>query len=357
MDRNKLRAAVEAGIISEEQARKMEAQLASPGDGEGENENLKFLSNLNDIFLSIGLVLLFAGLFAAISILTFGAVSGKTYTPMVCIPLAITAWALAEYFTGRRRMLLPSIVLASAFSLFVSLAATAVFAWTVVDSTASEAVKGNFHSARGLADALAGETRQSALIGAFSAFLAAFVFYLRFRLPYTMFLMAGALMLIAFILSFSFTTLLIAGVLTLLAAIFFDAQDPHRRTRVSDNGFWLHVAAAPQLVYGIRGVMYLDGGGESALTMIIILVGLSVLSLLLNRRALILSGLLSFGVAVFSLFQVFGDSLLIKVAGPLLVLGIIIVLLGGGWRTARQFLLKFFPSTGIWSRIFPAEPL
>jgi hypothetical protein len=359
MDRDKLRAAVEAGIISVDQARKMEAQLASPGDGEGENESLRFLSNLNDIFLSIGLVILFIGLFAGASIMSFGAVSYKLLTPIICLPLAAIAWMMAEYFTARRKMLLPSIVLAIAFVLFIMTAVTAFYAWTQIDHTVTENLRGGFAGVSGPGDAMReafDETKVSGLIGSLSAFLAALIFYLRFRLPFTMFLMAGAVTLAAFILSFGYVTLLVAGVLTLCAAIFFDAQDPERRTRVSDNGFWLHVAAAPQLVYGLKGVLELGNDTASSLTMIAIMVGIAVLSLLLNRRALILSGLFSFGFAVFSLFQAFGGSTLMKFAGPLVFLGVLIVLLGGGWRTARGFLLQFFPSTGIWSRIFPAEP-
>lgn len=359
MDPSKLRAAVDAGIISADQARQMEAQLVSPGDGEGENESLRFLSNLNDIFLSIGLVILFIGLFAGASIMSFGAVSYKLLTPMICLPLAAIAWVLAEYFTARRKMLLPSIVLACAFVLFIMTAVTAFYAWTQIDHTVSENLRGGLSGMAGSGDIMRDafdETKVSGLIGCLSAFIAALTFYLRFRLPFTMFLMAGAVTLAAFILSFGYMTLLIAGMVTLCAAVFFDAQDPERRTRVSDNGFWLHVAAAPQLVYGLKGTLELGSDTGSSLVMIGIMVGLTILSLLFNRRALILSGLFSFGFAVFTLFQAFGGSMLMKFAGPLIFLGILIVLLGGGWRTARGFLLQFFPSTGIWSRIFPAEP-
>lgn len=358
MDRDKLRAAVEANIITADQAKRMEESFRSPGDGEGENESLRFLSNLNDIFLSVGMVLLFLGLIAAASILSFGAVTYKHLTATICIPLAVIAWALSEYFCARRRMLLPSIVLASLFTLFVGVAAFALSAWIQIEGTTTNALNG-FSQGQGTiedtARALSSDTRSSLLITCGASFLAAFLFYLRFRLPFTMMLMAINVTSAAFLIAFGYETLLLCGVLCLLAAIAFDARDPRRTTRISDNGFWLHVAAAPQLVYGLRGLLDLQGTSGS-MAMVSLLAGLAVLSILLNRRALILSGLISFGFAVWSLFQVFGDSALMKIAGPLLFLGGLIVLLGGGWRTARRILLLPFPSTGIWSRIFPPEP-
>lgn len=359
MDRDQLRAAVDAGIISAEQARQMEARLRSPGDGEGEGESLKFLSNLNDIFLSIGIVILFLGLIAASSILSFGAVTYKHLTPMIFLPLAGIAWLLAEYFTARRKMLLPSIVLASGFSLFIAIAILSVSAWTQVEDSGA-GILGQLRNGGvdvdGSVRQIGENVRSSYLIGCLAGFVAALGFYLRFRLPFAMFIMAGCVTLAVFSLALGYTTLMVMGLVTLCAAIYFDAKDPERRTRVSDNGFWLHVAAAPQLVYGLRGTLDLGGSASDSVIMIAIMAALAILSLLLNRRALILSGLLSFGFAVWTLFQAFGDGMLMTLAAPFLFLGGLIVLLGSGWRSTRLFLLQVFPSTGIWSRIFPPEP-
>ena len=205
-----------------------------------------FLSNLNDIFLSVGLVLLFLGLIAAASILSFGAVTYKHLTATICIPLAVIAWALSEYFCARRRMLLPSIVLASLFTLFVGVAAFALSAWIQIEGTTTNALNG-FSQGQGTiedtARALSSDTRSSLLITCGASIFAAFLFYLRFRLPFTMMLMAINVTSAAFLIAFGYETLLLCGVLCLLAAIAFDARDPQRTTRISDNGFWLHVAA------------------------------------------------------------------------------------------------------------------
>ncbi len=360
MNRDQLRDAVSAGIITEDQARRIEARATGvSGDGELENESLKFLSNLNDIFLTIGIVILFFGLSAAASILSFGAVSFKHLAPAIAFPLAGIAWLLAEYFTARRKMLLPSIALAIAFSLFIGLGAFSLTAWMQIeDSTGSllGGLQSGSASVSGAISDYAGDTKASLLTGCGVAFLAALGFYLRFRLPFSMFLMAACLTLAVYILAYSYVTLLIAGCITLLVAILFDARDPERRTRIADNGFWLHVAAAPLLVYSFRGVLNLDAGVESSAVLVGLFVVLAILSLLLNRRALILSALFSFGIAVWTLFHAFGDGLLMTFAAPLLFIGGLIVLLGAGWRTARGILLQPIPSTGPWSRIFPPEP-
>ncbi|HEY7798414.1 MAG TPA: hypothetical protein VIA80_06600, partial [Hyphomonadaceae bacterium] len=80
------------------------------------------------------------------------------------------------------------------------------------------------------------------------------------------------------------------------------------------------------------------------------------ISLALNRRALIVSGLVSFATALFVLVNQVGGGGLNTLMLTALIVGGAIVLLGGGWRTARRFVLKLVPPTGITGRIFPPEP-
>ena len=56
MDRDKLKAAIEADVISADQAARLEAMFTRKEGEEAEAEPLRFLSNLNDVFLSIGLL-------------------------------------------------------------------------------------------------------------------------------------------------------------------------------------------------------------------------------------------------------------------------------------------------------------
>ena len=65
-DRTDIRAAIEAGAISDEGAKRFEAFLKARNDPERmlDPENLRFLSNFNDVFLTIGIVVLMVGLSA-----------------------------------------------------------------------------------------------------------------------------------------------------------------------------------------------------------------------------------------------------------------------------------------------------
>jgi hypothetical protein len=88
----------------------------------------------------------------------------------------------------------------------------------------------------------------------------------------------------------------------------FDARDPARATRFSDNGFWLLLAAAPFILNGALGLvgqlftgdagaaspsaaMLAAGGGQAAATQaaatLVVIAFLGFVSLLINRRALV----------------------------------------------------------------------
>jgi hypothetical protein len=196
--------------------------------------------------------------------------------------------------------------------------------------------------------------------------IAAGLVWWRFRLPFSLFLMAmsAAGMIYSLIGFHGDANLIIGGMLSLLigtltlaAAVWFDSKDPDRITRKADYGFWLHVAAAPQIVLGVRGLItgnpFGTPAGVEAFFMLAALTGLAILSLALNRRALILSGLFAFWLALNNIVGETGTSNSFIVSAFLLGTGI--VLLGGGWHSARKLALKFLPRGGALDRIFPPE--
>ena len=75
-DKGDIRAAVEGGASSDEAAKRLEAFLKARNDPDRmlDPENLRFLSNFNDVFLTIGIVILMTGLgfLSAIAFSTFG---------------------------------------------------------------------------------------------------------------------------------------------------------------------------------------------------------------------------------------------------------------------------------------------
>lgn len=351
--RDDLHAAKEAGIFKADQIEAFEtfiAKNASPsvaGD-----EPLRFLSNFNDVFLTMGLGILLAGITGTIGIFAF---SQSEY--LIPLTLMVASFALSFYFTKRRRLLLPSMFLSSV--LFI---ASLIFFGNVLSDNLD----------------LGEEYIALWTIGATA--LLALVYYLIFRLPFSTLWLAGlTAMFFWFVIGLNVEPdpnligpmILTSGVVTMLAAIFFDARDPARISRLSDNGFWLHLVAAPQIILAMnillvtRNLDFNDFDFEafiatfntptSAIITLLLLVALALLSLALNRRALIVSGMLTFAGATAMLLRAIGVDGAMMALAPMLILGVIIVFLGAGWHTARRAVLTFLPTSGFWGRIFPPE--
>ena len=344
-------------------------------------ENLRFLSNFNDVFLTIGIVVLMTGLgflsaISVINVLGLGALSepqslaeGRALADSIRlaivlspVPVVVGAWLLAEYFCGKRRLLLPSMALAIAivWATAIMAAGLASFFIDPVD-TAMRAESG---------DVSPWDIITSISYAGFAAAaLAAGAIFLRFRLPFSLFLLAGSCAGLFYTAVVQFSgigqigsglAMLIIGLATLAAAIGFDMKDPTRSTRSSDHAFWLHMAAAPQIIFGVRGLLLGSGFAPASMAeatmMLFVLLAFALLSLALNRRALIVSGLVTFAATLWVLVNEFGGGGVNTLMLTALIIGGAIVLLGGGWRTARRGLLKVIPQEGTLGRIFPPEP-
>ncbi len=366
MDRQKIEAARKAGVLDEAKAAELEAFLASergPG-ASSDDENLRFLANFNDIFISIGLVLLTIGLSLGSTLM----LAGTGNALIISLPVLIALWLMLEYFAGRRRLLLPSMTLSLLFTWFTMFLVGVVAAGFGSVDAAGETALSSASSGLGVISGISDALETFGFWSATGAVLASGAIYVRFRLPFALFLMAIAIAFGLYTFAFSTdgagsiiggTASLLIGLGTLLAAIFFDARDPERKSLSSDNAFWLHFAAAPQIMLGLRAIFsggaYSSLSGPEAIPLLFALAVFSILSLALNRRALIAAGLLSFWVALTAITSPDGSNLW-GLATPLLLLGGGIVLLGAGWKTARRLVLRFMPKTGPFARIFPPEP-
>jgi hypothetical protein len=170
---------------------------------------------------------------------------------------------------------------------------------------------------------------------------------------------------------------LLLGILLFLAGVGFDARDPTRTSRLSDNGFWLHFAAAPLILngaFGLIGQLFgspdglpssgaliasaSQGGAmattHAAITLAVVIV-LGIISLLINRRVLIVSTLITTGVAIAILMNAAGLGAGALAASTLIVLGAFVLILGASWHSARRVLLGWVKPDGVWARVFPPE--
>jgi hypothetical protein len=143
----------------------------------------------------------------------------------------------------------------------------------------------------------------------------------------------------------SHAVILICGLAVFALAMKFDMDDPERRTRRTDIAFWLHLLAAPLIVHSVtRGLVTkaseLDPG--TAVAIMAIFLTLSFIAVLIDRRAMLVSGLAYAGVAFWALIRQAGIS---GMTTPLtiLALGAFVLLLSAGWRPLRAGILSIVP--------------
>jgi hypothetical protein len=148
------------------------------------------------------------------------------------------------------------------------------------------------------------------------------------------------------------------AVAVFLTALSFDIRDRLRVTRRSDVAFWMHLCAAPALLYTIMAVVYLDGEGgwlsqstglyQAAAVVVAVLV-LMLIGIVLDRRAFVTSGLLSFGYAFKVLLMEGGIQRLFSSADTLafvilLAVGVLVLSLGIGWQPLRRRIVGALPA-------------
>jgi hypothetical protein len=331
-----LAAAVAEGVITAEQVAKIDAIEARRRDERPEpedEEKLRFISGFGDIFVTIGL-----GLFLSAATYFLSQSGGQV---VAAFGLALLSWGLTEYFTRIRRMAFPSIVLLVVF-------ASAVFYGSLVGSLLSMGLPINggsmFRDESPLFAAAAGLITL-ALVS---------LHYRRFKVPITVAVGAAAAAAIFYGLTAQvmirfepkswFPTLtFLLGASILALAMRYDVSDPRRLTRNTDIAFWLHMLAAPMivhpLVYDLARVSLTLSG---AMAILLVFLVLGCIAVVIDRRALLVSGLVYAGSAFATLLQHSGINA--TGATTILVLGAFILLLSAGWQPLRASLLRVIPA-------------
>lgn len=334
MTPDQIKAALEAGIISEDQAQDLRFKFKAENPYMamiGDEDDMRFIRSFADVFISIGIGLLLFGLMGVATL--FG---GKT----AYLGIAVIVWIMAEYFGRKKRAHLPTLICALAFLFF----ATA-----------------------GLFALLEGAGIRSPIIGSFVTTLVMFAFYWRIRLPFCIILIAVSLLALFFSIITSISTgftqdhfgwlTLFCGLIIFGIALWYDTQDTHRSTRFSDNAFWLHFIAAPLIIHGlilelislnseplfnVFRVPVLDKA--DAWLMMFIVFCLALIALSINRRALLVSSLGYAGFAIAYLVKDTGMDLSWIITSTFVLLGGGIMFLGVGWHAVRNQLIKPLPN-------------
>lgn len=329
-----LERAVAQGVLTTGQVEMLhylEGNAASgPSVEPADDEKFRFINGFGDIFVTIGIGLFLGALsyFAGISV--NGAIAG--------IMVALASWLLAEYFTRKRRMALPSIVLLLVYACSVFIAALLLAA-------------GSDH----FSVTLMQNENWPVVIAGLVTIAASALHYRRFHIPITF--AAGVAALVASILglvfgavpdfaqAFARPLLLACGIGVFALAMRFDLSDPKRQTRRTDIAFWLHMLAAPLVVHPL--ISGLIGTGNltmaASVGVLAIFVGLAVVAVLVDRRAVLVSGLSYAGIAFGSLVTQIGFTQN-SVPLTMLVLGSLVLLLSAGWHGLRRRLLALLPA-------------
>lgn len=343
-----LRAAVAAGILTEAQAASL-AALASDRAGKraalpSEDEPFEFFRGFSEIFISIGLVILLTGATGLLA--AFGGFALLTLVPLATAGIA---WWWAGYFTLKRRMTLPSMVLATSFGIGI-----VIFAFTVLAQA-------------GL------DERMIAILGFGLSALGMVAWYRRFRLPFSAFLTGGFILAAVYAITASATNLaglftgmsgyrsffdfgenpafatatLLFGVGAFVTGMWFDTRDPHRLGRYSATAFWCHLLAAPALVNTVA-VTLLNGGGIGFLAIALVLI--TLLALVIDRRSFLTAAIAYIAIVIAWVMGEGGGTSWIFV---LLTLGGFITAIGTWWVQLRAKVMELLPNFPGKSRLPP----
>ena len=342
IEQDDLKAAVSAGIVSEQQAASL-MTLSHSRRGARENlaagdEPFELFKGFNEIFIVIGLCILTVG-WTSISAVAYA--DSINNPQQAAIPFGLVGtvilWLLSEYFIRRRRMVAPAIALSILFALNAAFSLTAYFAQPFM---------------------VAQEDFSSLPLPFALGTFALFIYWFRFRVPFAMAMIAVGLFIVAmlvaasqsgtpssfeemFLLSaggpFAWITLAL-GIGVFVVAMIFDMSDPHRVTRRSANAFWLHVVAAPALVNTIALSLLASESTSTNLVLALVLFVFALIAIVIDRRSFLIAAI---GYVVALAATVFGGE---GAATTILILGVALLLLGAFWERIRARLLKVLPS-------------
>jgi hypothetical protein len=364
-----LDAAVADGVLTQAQLDALRTFVTSrrASAERADDERFRFMRGFNDFFFAVGIVLFGAGI-------TFFAGTSAFKN----ILAAAVIWALAEFLVRRMRLVLPGILLVSLFAFFA-------FRLTQLNWAALSHVIGvPLRLTPGF------PTRPNQVLDSFepiaiavkalAAALAATLFYLRFQLPFALLVIAGCLVLFLSMLfgpvlfpdTSAYTLiLLVCGLGVFAVAMYYDLSDRTRTTRLADCAFWLHLLAAPLIVHSLirlllsgptgadasAGPFGLSMTTASAVTIFVIVALLTMVAILIDRRALLVSALIYLGVAIgyalTSAIRAGTDSDVSVFFATLVILGATVLILGAGWQPLRRVFLRLVPTAFV-NRLPPA---
>ena len=350
-----IESAIAAGTLTPEAAAGLRAHVSGlRNTATADEEQFRLVTGFNDIFVAIAGILVMVGA---------GWLGGSFAPSIGGVAVAAAAWGMAEFFTLRRRMALPSIIFFLGFVGGVYFAALLAYPtgngnpWRWWMAFSPGAASFTF---------LLAQAASAALVVA-----ACWLHWQRFMVPITIATGVAAIARLAFTLiavaayphlgEWLLFVVLAGGLGIFTYAMWWDMQDRARLTRRSDVAFWLHLVASPLIVHPLFMLMGLNigtngpGATVAAVMALVIYCLLALVALTVDRRAILVSALAYVLVAAVYLVSQIGASGA-GFAVVIIIIGGSLLMLSAFWQTMRRALLPHLPDA-IVDRVPIAAPV
>lgn len=384
IDQDHLNEAVRRDIIDADQAAQLRALATEPQVSAPvavphthNDEDLRLIGGGNDLFVTVGILLLFAGTLFGLGAFFEDAIHISSFIIIVLI------WLVAEFITRQHRMKLSSTVLGVGFIVFTA----TLLSIYLGEQTDFAAIEENPVLALGLRPVIG--TYGSVFSGGIA--LAAVIYFWRFRVPIMAAMIALSLTGLAFLWAFLYFydgvtegrvalptaelvplvleralyVPLICGIAVFSVAVLFDLRDRERFTVWSDCAFWLHVISAPLLVHPLfilatgQNVVLgeIEPGTTASVMLGILIIGFVYIALAIDRRSLLIPTLAYFGsLGVYYLVESTANSTGVPpFAMILLVIGLLVIIFGAGWQRIRALIVRPTLPTFIINKLPPIK--
>lgn len=322
ISKSTLQKAAQQNIIQSEQVEPLYQFIQDQKSGaqsDNSDEPLKFVRSFGDVFITLGVVLL-------VMAINMSSLSGYYYF----IPVVVFV-GLAEWLIRVRRLALPGIAILIAVLFFMN-------------------------------KAISFEYDNAALFGIGVLSFTSLLFYLRYKMPFSLLPLAAglvAMLIVQIGIGVLENPVIFVGfgIIVFAVALWFDSQDTLRESHLSDNAFWLYLLAAPLMVHGVMvslltsDQLWIQALNKEVL-MIVFFAGFFLLSLLIDRRVMLISTQLYVIYALTQLLQDKINSTQNVMIYILIGLGLFVIYFGTYWYKSRRLIFGALSGTVI-SRYIP----
>jgi len=322
ISKSTLNKAAQANIISPEQVEPLFQfiQDERPDDvsshvlAEHKDEPIKFVRSFGDVFITLGVVLL---------VMAISVANLSTYEYIIPIVVFV---GLAEWLVRVRKLVLPGMAVLLSIVYFVY-------------------------------KAISFDNGNGTYIGLSIICVTSLLFYLRYKMPFSLFPLAVALVgLVITFIGFDIleNPLIFSGfgLLIFVVAFWFDSRDTQRVSHLSDNAFWLYLLASPLIVHGVMiSLLFNDWQWIKSINVELLMISFFVIfffiSLLIDRRVMLVSTQMYMIYALSQIMQNNADNTQEAMIYVLVGLGLFVIYFGAYWYKTRRIVFGFMSNSFI----------